>query len=69
MRRLSGFGWLELVIGILLIVLGVFTFANPGFALTGLAAGASASGPASGVLLSAASGEGSGAGASGASSR
>ena len=38
MRRRSGFGWLELVIGILLIVLGVFTFANPGFALTGLVA-------------------------------
>lgn len=38
MRRRSGFGWLELVIGILLIALGVFTFANPGFALTGLAA-------------------------------
>ena len=38
MRRRSGFGRLELVIGILLIVLGVFTFANPGFALTGLVA-------------------------------
>lgn len=38
MRRRSGFGWLEMVIGILLIVLGVFTFANPGFALTGLVA-------------------------------
>lgn len=38
MRRRSGFGWLELVIGILLIILGVFTLANPGFALSGLVA-------------------------------
>ncbi|HJD21664.1 MAG TPA: DUF308 domain-containing protein [Candidatus Gemmiger faecigallinarum] len=38
MRRRSGFGWLELVIGILLIILGVFTLVNPGFALSGLVA-------------------------------
>ena len=36
MRRRSGFGWLELVIGILLIVLGVLVFAKPDLALTGM---------------------------------
>ena len=36
MRGRSGFGWLELVIGILLILLGVFTLVNPSLALTGL---------------------------------
>lgn len=36
MRRRSGFGWLELVIGILLIALGVLTLAKPDIALTGL---------------------------------
>lgn len=36
MRGRSGFGWLELVIGIVLIVLGVFAFAVPDLALTGL---------------------------------
>lgn len=36
MRGRSGFGWLELVIGIVLIVLGVFAFAAPDLALTGL---------------------------------
>ena len=36
MRRRSGYGWLELVIGIVLLVLGIFTLFNPGFALTGL---------------------------------
>lgn len=35
MGRRTGFDWFELIIGILLILLGVFTFANPGFALTG----------------------------------
>ena len=35
MGRRMGFDWFELIIGILLILLGVFTFANPGFALTG----------------------------------
>ena len=36
MRRRSGFGWLELIIGILLIVLGIWTFVDPGNALTGM---------------------------------
>ena len=36
MRQRSGFGWLELAIGILLIVLGVWMFSNPGLALTTL---------------------------------
>ena len=36
MRRRSGFGWLELVIGIALIALGVLAFAKPDLALTGL---------------------------------
>lgn len=33
----SGFGWLEFIIGVILIALGVFTFASPGAALTGFA--------------------------------
>ena len=37
MRRRSGFGWLELAIGILLIVLGIWVFADPHGALTGMA--------------------------------
>ena len=37
MRRRSGFGWLELAIGILLIVLGVWAFLEPDRALTGMA--------------------------------
>ena len=36
MRNRSGFGWLELVTGILLVVLGVWSFADPDFALTGM---------------------------------
>lgn len=36
MRKRSGFGWLELVIGILLILLGILAFARPDFALTSL---------------------------------
>ncbi len=36
MKRRSGFGWLELVIGVLLIVLGVMAFARPDAALTGM---------------------------------
>ena len=36
MRRRSGFGWLELVIGIVLIGLGVLAFVRPDLALTGL---------------------------------
>ena len=34
MRCRSKFGWMELMIGILLIVLGIFTFLWPGSALT-----------------------------------
>ena len=34
MRRRSGYGWLDLVIGILLIILGVATFIRPERALT-----------------------------------
>ena len=37
MRRRSGFGWLELLTGILLILLGIWTFAKPDHALTGMA--------------------------------
>ena len=37
MRRRSGFGWLELATGLLLIVLGVWTFVKPDHALTGMA--------------------------------
>ena len=36
MRRRSGFGWLELVIGILLILLGILAFLKPDLALTGM---------------------------------
>lgn len=36
MKRRSGFGWLELILGILLILLGIFTLASPDLALTGL---------------------------------
>ncbi len=36
MSRRSGFGWLELAIGIILIVLGVLAFAQPDLALTSL---------------------------------
>lgn len=35
MSKRSNFGWLELILGILLIVLGVFTFASPQTALAG----------------------------------
>ncbi len=35
MGKRTGFDWFELIIGILLILLGAFTFANPGLALTG----------------------------------
>lgn len=37
MRRRSGFGWLELVLGILLIALGIWAFLEPDRALTGMA--------------------------------
>ena len=36
MRRRSGYGWLELAIGVILIVLGVLAFAKPDLALTSL---------------------------------
>ncbi len=36
MKRRSGFGWLELAIGILLIVLGILAFVKPDLILTGL---------------------------------
>lgn len=36
MRRRSGFGWLELAIGIVLMVLGIWTFADPKLAVTGM---------------------------------
>ena len=36
MRRRSGFGWLELAIGIILIALGMLAFAKPDLALTSL---------------------------------
>lgn len=39
MRRRSGFGWLELVLGIILMVLGVLTFAQPDLALTSMVFG------------------------------
>ena len=38
MRRRSGFGWLELIVGLALIALGVLTLLRPGLALTGLVA-------------------------------
>lgn len=37
MRRRSGFGWGELITGICMILLGIFTFINPGGIFTGLA--------------------------------
>lgn len=36
MRKRSWFGWLELILSILLMVLGIFTLVNPGFLLTGM---------------------------------
>lgn len=36
MRRFSHFGWLELVLGILLIALGIWAFVNPELALTSM---------------------------------
>lgn len=36
MRNRSAFGWGELVVGIALVVLGIFTFARPSSALTGI---------------------------------
>ena len=36
MKRRSASGWIELIIGIILIVLGVLTFIQPSSALTGI---------------------------------
>lgn len=36
MRRRSGYGWFELIIGIMLVVLGIFTFIRSGSTLTGI---------------------------------
>ena len=36
MKRRSGFGWVELILGIALIALGVLAFAKPDLALTGM---------------------------------
>lgn len=36
MRRYTGFGWLELVVGVLLIILGIATFTTMGSVLTGV---------------------------------
>ena len=36
MRRRSGYGWFELIIGIMLVVLGIFTFIRPESTLTGI---------------------------------
>lgn len=38
MRRLSSYGWFELIAGILLVVFGIFTYANPDRTLTWLVA-------------------------------
>lgn len=36
MRRHSHYGWMELMIGILLILMGIITFVRPGSALTAI---------------------------------
>ena len=36
MKKLSAFGWLELIGGILLIILGIWVFLNPQVAVTGM---------------------------------
>lgn len=36
MKKHSEFGWMELIVGILLILLGIFTFMRPGSMLTGI---------------------------------
>ena len=36
MRRHSGFGWIQLLVGVVLIVLGILTLAIPNFTLTAL---------------------------------
>ena len=35
MKRKTGFGWSELIVGLLLILLGIFTFIRPESMLTG----------------------------------
>ena len=35
MKRSFGFGWCELIVGLLLVALGVFTFLRPDSVLTG----------------------------------
>lgn len=35
MKRRSGYGWLEIIVGVLLILLGIFTLIRPTYALTG----------------------------------
>ena len=36
MKKYSGFAWMELIVGALLILLGIFTFLRPGSLLTGI---------------------------------
>ena len=36
MRRRSGYGWLALIVGILFIILGIYSFVHPGNTLTWL---------------------------------
>lgn len=36
MKKYSGFFWMELIIGVLLTLLGIFTFLSPGSLLTGI---------------------------------
>lgn len=36
MKKHSEFGWMELIVGMLLILLGIFTFIRPGSMLTGI---------------------------------
>lgn len=38
MKKYSGFVWMEIVVGVLLILLGIFTFLRPGSLLTGIVA-------------------------------
>ena len=36
MKRRSGYGWLELAVGILFVALGIYSFIKPGSTLTGI---------------------------------
>lgn len=36
MRRRSGYGWFELIVGILLVIFGIYTLLHPGRTLTGI---------------------------------